>query len=65
MIANAKIGCSMRMVFAMMSVIIWIGIALTGFNNVHWFMYIPAIATAFVAISGICLGNSIMGRFCK
>ncbi|MEE9351315.1 MAG: hypothetical protein V3U78_03555 [Thiotrichaceae bacterium] len=63
--ADAKLGCSMRMVFAGMSAFIWIGIALTGFGNVHWFIYIPAIATAVVAITGICMGNSVAGRFCR
>ncbi len=65
MIGNAKIDCSMRMVFAVISVLMWIGIGLTGFTNVHWFIYIPAIITAIVAITGICMGNVVMGKLCK
>lgn len=61
----AKLGCPMRIVFAVMSAFIWIGIALTGFSTVSWFMYIPAIATAVVAFTGICMGAAFSKRFCS
>ena len=29
---------------------------LTGFNHVHWFLYIPVVALTFAGITGICPG---------
>lgn len=63
--ALSKMGCPMRLVFVFMSVLIWLGIFLTGFGNVHWVLYLPAIGSAVAGISGICMGATIMGRFCK
>lgn len=61
---SSKLACPMRIIFAIMSAFIWIGIALTGFSTVSWFMYIPAIGTALVAITGICMGTLVTKRFC-
>lgn len=40
--------------FVVFSVVIWIGIYLTGFEVVHWFLYIPAVMLIFAAVTGIC-----------
>ena len=36
-----------------------IGIALTGFNNVHWFAYVLPASLLFAAASGFCIGLGI------
>jgi hypothetical protein len=36
--------------------LIWIGLYLTGFGNFHWLLYVPAAATAFAGITGVCPG---------
>jgi len=61
----SKLSCPMRLVFVMMAVLIWVGILLTGFGNVHWFMYIPAIGATVAAVTGLCMGDTLMGKFCK
>ncbi|MGD2062275.1 MAG: hypothetical protein PVF51_01695 [Nitrospirota bacterium] len=43
-----------RMVFFTMAVVILIGIALTGFGKVHWFLYLPVAALCFAGVTGIC-----------
>lgn len=49
-----KAPTSMRVWFLVFAVIIFVGIYLTGFSNVHWFLYLPVIALVFAAITGIC-----------
>jgi len=48
-----------RLFFLVFSAIIWLGIYLTGFNTVHWFMYLPAVFSLFAAVTGICPGMII------
>lgn len=50
---------SMRLFFLIFSAIIFLGIYLTGFSNVHWFMYVPAAFALFAAVTGICPGMII------
>jgi len=45
-----------RMLFLTVAALILIGIWLTGFAQVHWFLYLPAAALAFAGITGICPG---------
>lgn len=61
----AKIGCPMRLTFLFMSALIWLGMFLTGFNNTHWVLYLPAIGTAFAGLSGICMGAALFSKVCK
>ena len=44
----------MRIWFAIMGVILWLGIYLTGFSTVNWLIYLPAAGFVFAAITGIC-----------
>ena len=37
----------MKIWFAVFGVIIWLGIYLTGFSDVHWLLYVPAVALIF------------------
>jgi len=45
-----------RMLFLMMAILISAGIYLSGYNTVHWLLYLPAAALLFAAITGICPG---------
>jgi hypothetical protein len=38
------------------------GIWLTGFNQVHWLLYVPAAALVFGALTGICPGLMLWHR---
>jgi len=50
------------MLFLMMAGLILLGIWLTGFNVVHWVLYIPVAALIFAAVTGICPGYIIMQK---
>ena len=45
-----------RMLFLTVAIVLWVGLWLTGFNNVHWLLYLPATLLAFAGITGICPG---------
>ena len=47
---------ALRAQFLSIALIVFIGIWLTGFEKVHWFLYFPVIALAFAGITGICPG---------
>ena len=50
------INKSMRLFTFVTATIIWIGIWLTGFDKVHWLLFIPPSFFYFAAITGICPG---------
>jgi hypothetical protein len=45
-----------RVHFISVALIVFIGIWLTGFAKVHWFLYVPVIALTFAGITGVCPG---------
>ena len=47
---------ALRVQFISIAVIILIGIGLSGFSNVHWFLYVPVAALIFAGVTGICPG---------
>jgi hypothetical protein len=49
-----KASQSVRVWFAFMGTILWIGIYFTGFGNVNWLIYTPAVGFIFAATTGIC-----------
>ncbi len=49
-----KASKEMRVWFAIFAILIWLGIYLTGFSNIHWLLYIPPAGLTFAAITGIC-----------
>ena len=52
-----RIGSNaLRLIFFITGLVIWLGIWLTGFNNAHWLLYLPAIFLPFAGITGICPG---------
>ena len=49
-----KASSAMRVWFLLFAIIIFVGIYLTGFSNVHWFLYLPVAGLVFAAITGFC-----------
>jgi hypothetical protein len=49
-----RASLEMRVWFALFGIIIWLGIYLTGFANVHWLLFVPAAGLIFAAVTGIC-----------
>ncbi len=50
---------AIRVFFFNLGFVITLGIWLTGFDKVHWFLYVPAGFMFFAAITGICPGLMI------
>lgn len=55
-------GSALRMLFIVMAAFITAGIWLTGFNTVHWLLYIPPAALLFAGITGICPGYMLFRK---
>ncbi|MGB5337480.1 MAG: YgaP-like transmembrane domain [Gammaproteobacteria bacterium] len=47
---------AIRMLFISVAALILLGIWLTGFNVVHWVLYLPVAVLLFAGITGICPG---------
>jgi hypothetical protein len=47
---------ALRVQFLSVALIVFVGIWLTGFEKVHWFLYVPVIALTLAGITGICPG---------
>lgn len=54
-----------RLFFLIVSLTIWLGIWLTGFDVAHWVLYIPAIFLSFAAVTGFCPGMIITRTLLK
>ena len=48
-----------RMMFFSFATVLGIGIWLSGYDTVHWLLYIPAIILPIAGITGICPGIAI------
>jgi hypothetical protein len=44
-----------RMLYLSFSLIMFIGVWLTGFSTAHWLLYVPIVFSAFAGISGFCV----------
>ena len=53
---------AIRVQFLFISIIIFLGIWLTGFDKVHWLLYLPAVFLALAGITGICPGLIIFTK---
>ncbi|NNG11633.1 MAG: hypothetical protein HKM88_00130 [Halobacteria archaeon] len=53
---------AIRMLFFTMAALIMLGIWLTGFNVVHWVLYLPVAALIFAGITGICPGYMLFRK---
>ena len=51
-----KMEASMKAFFLFAGLVLWTGIWLTGFEVVHWLLYLPATFFLISAITGICPG---------
>jgi hypothetical protein len=51
-----KVSGTMRVFFTVVATVLWLGIWLTGFREVHWLLYIPAAGLSLAAVTGICPG---------
>jgi len=51
-----------RLTFVNITVLSIVGISLTGFDQVHWSIYIVPAALIFAAVSGYCVGFEISKR---
>jgi len=62
----ATVGAAFRFFVFALACLILLGIYLTGFNVVHWVLYLPVAFLAFAAITGICpgmmLANKLFGK---
>ena len=54
-----KASPSVRLFLFVVGSVIWGGIALTGFQQVHWLLYVPAVFLVGAAITGFCPGMII------
>jgi len=52
----------MRVWFALVGVILWAGIYLTGFSVVSWVLYVPAAGFIFGAVTGICPSLDVISK---
>ena len=51
-----KMEASMKAFFLFAGLVLWAGIWLTGFDVVHWLLYLPATFFLISAVTGICPG---------
>jgi len=58
---NSKISSAMRFFFLVIGSVILLGTWLTGFDTVHWLLYVPVVFFYFAAVSGICPGLAFSG----
>jgi asparagine N-glycosylation enzyme membrane subunit Stt3 len=54
-----KASNSVRLFFLNVTILLMIGIWLSGFEKVHWFMYAVPAFLLFAAITGFCPGMMI------
>ena len=47
---------AMKVFFFFAGLVLWAGIWLTGLDEAHWLLYLPATFFLFAAITGICPG---------
>ncbi len=53
---------ALRMVFLSVAAIITLGLWLTGFDKVHWLLYVPVAVLTFAGVTGICPGLIFWSR---
>jgi hypothetical protein len=51
-----RMDAAMKAFFLLVGLVLWLGIWLTGFEQVHWVLYLPATFFLFSALTGICPG---------
>jgi len=60
------ISPAIRLFLLVVGSVLWLGIWLTGFSQVHWLLYVPSSFLVLAAVIGICPGlfftNKIFSR---
>lgn len=51
-----------RMLYLSFACIMLAGIWLTGFDKVHWLLYVPVAFAGFAGLSGFCINNYGSGK---
>ncbi len=51
---NNDMSAAMRFFLVVIGSVILLGIWLTGFDKVHWLLYVPVVFFYFAAVTGIC-----------
>ncbi len=51
-----KMDNAMKAFFLFVGLVLWAGLWLTGFEKIHWLLYLPATFFLFSALTGICPG---------
>jgi ABC-type polysaccharide/polyol phosphate export permease len=51
-----KMNTPTKAFFLFVGLLLWAGIWLSGFNNVHWILYLPATFFLISAVTGVCPG---------
>ena len=60
-----KISTEMRLWMIGPMLMLWIGIYLTGFELVHWLIYVPAVMSVFASTTGLCPGMLLIRTILK
>lgn len=45
-----------RMLFLTVAILLGVGIFLSGWQQVHWLLYLPPVMLVFAGVTGICPG---------
>jgi hypothetical protein len=53
---------SMRIWFALMGLMLWAGIYLTGFSHVSWVLYVPASGLIIATTLGFCPSQKMISK---
>ena len=53
---------SFRMLLLFVASVVALGIFLTGYDKVHWFLYAPVVLLTFAGITGICPGLILLNK---
>lgn len=51
-----------RILFFTIALLIGSGIALSGWEEVHWFLYVPTVMLIFAGLTGICPGLMVFKK---
>ena len=60
-----KMGLALKTFFLFIDLLLWAGIWLTGFDVVHWVLYIPAIFMLIAPVTGVCPGIIFLKKIYK
>jgi len=50
------------MLLLLVAGVVALGILLTGYDKVHWFLYAPVVLLTFAGITGICPGLFFLNK---